>query len=282
MSLVAPPLPASPIPVDPLRWLAERWRAAAALTLGLWLLAGLFYMLVPGQKTARMVVAPAERELLAETPPGRTLPSLLSSIGLGVAQSPAPNFQTWRHLLPSPMVAAQLPPELAAPLFSSREDYERVAKDPVAVARQLKRRLRILPVADTPFYEITLRHQDSAYALALLPRLSRLADDAVRGAEVARLRGEITFLQHKLAGEETSRTLDLLGGLLQREQQRLLLLEAGEDFALRVVEPPLAPLEPDWPDPAWVLAIAAVGGPLLALLLLAAVARLRVWRWGAA
>ncbi|WP_445681895.1 hypothetical protein [Radicibacter daui] len=282
MTLAAPPLPVSPDAADPLRWLAARWRAALGLTLGLWLLAGFTWLLVPGQKTARMVVAPAERELLPETQPGRSLPSLLGSIGLGLAQNPAPNFQTWRHLLSSPTVVADLPPELAAPLFSSRADYERVAKDPVAIARQLKRRLEIHPVADAPFYEVILRHEDSAYAITLMQRLSRLADDAVRGAEAARLKGEVEFLQRKLALEQTSRTLDMLGGLLQREEQRLLLLEAGEQFALQVIEPARAPLKPDWPDPWWVLAIVALGGPMLALTGLAGVQKLQALRWGPA
>lgn len=282
MTLAAPSLPGSPVAADPLRWLAGRWRPALGLTLCLWLLTGLGWWLVPGQKTARMVVAPAERELLPETPPGRSLPALLSSIGLGIAQSPAPNFQTWRHLLSSPTVMTQLPPELVAPLFSSRASYERVAKDPVALARQLKKRLGIRPVADAPFYEITLRHEDGGYAITLLRWLGRLADDAVRGAEAARLTAEIDFLKSRLAAEQTSRTLDLLGGLLQREEQRLLLLEAGEDFAMQMVEPPRAPLEPDWPDPLWVLAIAVTGAPVLALMALAVAGRFQALRRGPA
>lgn len=150
--------------------------------------------------------------------------------------------------------AAAMIASLAGRPPAERPDADRLAT-------HLRTRFRIEPTAQPGLRRITYPHADprvaeTVIALAVASADARLLRAAQREAETL-----IAHLARLLADGSgpTDRRL-ALAALLEEQERRRLLLAADRPHAIVFVHGPVASARPDDPDPAVVLATAALGG----------------------
>lgn len=145
------------------------------------------------------------------------------------------------------------------------------------LARHLGERLMIEPVGATPLRRVSYRHEDRAYALALLGRLYAAADGRLRAEASRRGAAQVGHVRARLAQVTQAEHRHSLAEMLAGYERVLLLLEVDLPFAADLIEAPHAAVIPDAPDPF--LLPPAVGGAGAALGFLALRA-LAAWRGG--
>jgi hypothetical protein len=131
---------------------------------------------------------------------------------------------------------------------------------PEALAERLAERLSVGPVGSSGLRRIGLRHADRETALRLLALLHATADGLVREAAAAGADARIGYLQDRLAEVAQVAHRSALEALLMEQERRRMLIQADLPYAATLLERPAAPPLADWPDPALVLALAAVCG----------------------
>lgn len=131
---------------------------------------------------------------------------------------------------------------------------------PEALADRLAERLAVGPVGGSGLRRIGLRHADRETALRLLALLHATADGLVREAAAAGADARIGYLQDRLAEAAQVDHRGALEALLMEQERRRMLIQGDLPYAATLLERPAAPPLADWPDPALVLALAAVCG----------------------
>jgi hypothetical protein len=145
------------------------------------------------------------------------------------------------------------------------------------LARHLGERLMIEPVGATPLRRVSYRHEDRAFALALLGRLYAAADGRLRAEASRRGAAQVDHVRARLAQVTQAEHRHSLAEMLAGYERVLLLLEVDLPFAADLIEEPHAAALPDAPDPFLLPPAAGTAGAGLGFLALRALA---AWRGG--
>ncbi|HEV7371750.1 hypothetical protein [Arenibaculum sp.] len=225
--------------------------------------------------TATMVVGPAAGSPVRDTeePAGSQVFTLYDRflatvVGSPVAEGIAADPAVMRAVFPVAWDAASggwRPPDgLGARL---RRVFRRLAgmaawspPDAGQLGDLLRDEVQVLRVGETPLRRIVYRHRDRAFALALLNRLHRDADANLRAEVARRAARQADILRARLERVTQEEHRRMLGSMLHGHERVLLTIETGLPFAADIVEPPGAPSLPDWPNPVFVLPLAAAAG----------------------
>lgn len=239
--------------------------------------------LVTPQFTASMVVAPTGR--LGTGAMGMRMPATATA-ARGIAESGGgeeqmSDFSRYLALLTAVPVAERLraKPGLMQQLFPTAWDQvagewrppsgvaavaARLARrlagypawappDAVELSRLLKRELVIDRVDDGPVRRITFRHQDRAFALALLRDLHAAVEAHLRAEAERRIRAEMRFVHGKMSVSGSLDTQRALSSLAAEQERALLMLEVELPYAADMLEAPWAMSLADWPNPVLLL-----------------------------
>lgn len=250
---------------------ARRWRIGLAAAL-LFALAAAVVLAWPRLHVAQAVVAPAETTGIATS----TLLSPTPLVSGGLLDSrPAGNFAVYLDSLRSAEAAAMLARDTPlldhltalrglGPMGAIRRAFGlRLAADLDDAQDWLERGLGVTQGVATVTFTITLAHRDRAAALDALRRLHGLGEAKVRSdlAELARRR--ILAIEARLAAEHDQYLRGMLYDLLGQQQRAVLVVQADEAVAARIVSAPMVEIRPSLPNrPLLVLLVTA---PLAAL-----------------
>lgn len=100
-----------------------------------------------------------------------------------------------------------------------------------------------------------------AWALDLVAR----ANDRVRRRELDRAERNIAFLEEELQTADVAAVRQSVANLLEREFNSLMLARGNDSFAFEIVDPPVAPMNPYFPNAKLLGALALVLGFIVAL-----------------
>jgi len=274
------------------------------------LLAGLLAISVlrwiPPEYTASMVVGPTARTGSAAAGPRIPIQPGYSTASLtefGNGDEALSDFSRFLELLGAELTAASLlersdPLGAPAKLFPERWNPESASWQPPGgligrvrtallhaigrsdwlepdaelVARQLRRHLVIQPVGIGPMRRLVFRHPDRAFAVTVLARLAAAADGRLRAEAQRRSAAQVSFVRQRLATTTVAEHRRALADLLAQLEQTAILSEVDLPFAADPIEPPSAPMVPDWPNPMIILPLSLGAGVALGLLLAFALA----------
>lgn len=146
---------------------------------------------------------------------------------------------------------------------------------PEDFAGTLRRDLRISHRQNLAMRQLAYRHPDREVATAVLHTLVMRTDDHLRSVAAARIDGHRTYLQAHIDGMSDRAHRAALVRLHQDLTQADLLLQEGQPYAVRFIDPPWAPIQPDWPNPVFVLPVGGIVGIMMGV---AAGGLWRLWR----
>ncbi len=275
-----------------------------AIATGRWLLLGgaltgfglafLWVLVTPPEYRATMVVGPVAT--LADDAVGAALPGQLQAAPgrRRLDHDIVSNFHRFVELLNSVEVARRLSrqPDAMRLWFPESWDAEtgswRPPRHPLAalerwgtaligragwappepedLAARVGQRLWIDPVGITAMRRLSLRHRDRAVALDLLAAVHRETDELLRETAGTRAEAHIGYLNAQLGRVTLSEHRHGLTVLLSQQERDRMLIRVALPYAADPIEPPTAPLRPDWPNPMLILPVVAAAGLFGALL----------------
>lgn len=276
------------------RALAARWRFLLAVTMAWVLIALVVVQLQKPLYQANMVVAPT-------LPPSKTeTSSLLGGGGLSsLLNNGTPmevsDFSEFTTLLTSPELAARLESKhhILPILFSDAWDPRRhdwkersgpvaAVKDLIKIAlhmppsrhpdihdlaKRLDEIVTIGEVGRTGLRTISLRSTDPKLAQSLLELISTEADAVVRGQELQRSSAYIEFLRGQLQQVTLNEQKQALTAILATQERSRMLSSVDMSFSYKLVEAPRVQPDPVEPQPIRTLALAAVWGLILGVMI---------------
>jgi Chain length determinant protein len=249
--------------------------------------------------TATMVVAPAEYDPGAASRLAAQIEEYAQFATF--AQLPlkfegVPAIERYLEILASPLVAQRLEAEhqVLQRLFADQWDAERQAWRPPSglvpriegavsrffgypawkppgpedLAGYFGRTLEVRrPIATSALRRIELSRSDGAFAAHLLALLHETADDVLRQEARRRVAQQITHLEDALGATDDPPRREALNGLLGQVYQQQAMLASDLPFAVELVSPPAASATPTSLSPLLILALAAVVGAIVGMLL---------------
>lgn len=112
------------------------------------------------------------------------------------------------------------------------------------LARLLKSRLEISPVEFTNLYDVSLRYKDPQVAAQFLNWDLNTADSMIRAAALARIRGEIEYVDQRLKTITVDEHRRVLGELLASLERQNMIISGGGNYAVFVVQSPTVVARP--------------------------------------
>lgn len=207
-----------------------------------------------------MLVAPAERapkaDLKALLPdnPGFALQYLVNTIG---AQD-ATDFMRFETMLRGPQVSGVLlkDPVIRSGMAQARKFALLPAPEldsAAALSALLEKRVKIMPVGNTPLRRISIDHRDPEFGLYLLQNLYAETDRMISGEVEEKARTRSLYLKETLGRVHHPDHRRALTSLLMEQEHILMLLAMEEPFAAIVTERPYVSPRIWWPRKSLVL-----------------------------
>jgi uncharacterized protein involved in exopolysaccharide biosynthesis len=100
--------------------------------------------------------------------------------------------------------------------------------------------------------------------------LARQLNDRLRLDAETRAERNVAFLKNEIASTNVVSLQQSMGSLLESEMQKLMLARSNEEFAFKVIDPAVSPVETDSPKPVVVVATSLFVGAFLSILFLVA------------
>ena len=273
--------------------LARWWLLALGMVLGLWL-ASVVLSRATIEYTSELKVSPVQAETGGLMRRLGGLASLAGVGGLGKADAATP-FDLYLEAYFAPEVAERLAedPAVLRGAFWKEWSGGRWVEPRSAVGDMVRGLKRLLGAPHTPWREpdagrlgewlidnvvvnrsnrsaivtISLEHPDPAFAEALLARLHREADQAVRAKTLERTAGTIAYLQRKLGEVLLVEHREALAQALgEQERSRMMASVQGIAFAAEQFGAPRTTSKPTSPRAVVTLGAGLLGGLLLGVL----------------
>jgi len=260
---------------ETLRVLATRWRFIAGFVAACTLLSVVVALVLPRMYRAKAVLAPVH-----EDGSGGDLGGMMGQLGglaslAGLPSANADPTQERIAILTSRAFTTQLvrDNDLMPVLFADRWDAARGAwkgtGDEVPTLWDAYRKLNDLRQVDldskTGLVTLTIDWTDPEVA-AQWVRLHvdgvnrRVQADAVREAERS-----VAYLMEQVEKTSNVELRETLFNLVEAQTKKAMLARARDDYAFRVIDPPVAPDLPDHPRRRFIVALALVGSALVAV-----------------
>lgn len=135
------------------------------------------------------------------------------------------------------------------------------------LARLLEEELIVTPVGDGPMRRLRFRHPDREFGRTLLAAIHAAAEGLIREEAERRTGAEIDYLRRRVQEETSAENRRAFGGLLAEQERIRQMIAVALPFAADVIEPPSAPGLPDWPDPLVLLAVGALAGGAIGMVI---------------
>lgn len=245
------------------------WRGRGFVSAGAglgFLLAVFFLLAAIPQYRMTMLVAPAEHapkadiKALLPDNPSFALQYLVNTIG----SQDAADFMRFETMLRGPQLAGLLlkDPKIKDGLGQSGSFVFSAAPDmgsAAALAEFLEKRLKIMPVGNTPLRRVMIDHASPEFGLYLLGRIYAETDRVIRMEMAEKARARSLYLKNMLEKVNHPDHRRALTSLLMEQEHILMLLAMDEPFAAIIAEPPYASARIWWPRkslifPAFMLA----------------------------
>jgi hypothetical protein len=221
---------------------------------------------------------------------GSSLTSSLSSLGstlLGGRPALGTNYQQFLDLLTEPAVISRLPDrdKVLHVVFKREWDSDRniwiphrgptfflnsifglpgwQAPDARRLSELLKKAIVIVPVNNSPLYEISLDWPDPAFASSLLISLIKGADEILRVHRGNELRTREAFIRNKIAVTSDVEQRQALSAILGQTILSQAILYQTPFYTVTIVQPPVSSVAPVSPVPFLYLLFAAIAGAAL-------------------
>ena len=254
------------------------WDWRGRVLLAALLLYGLLGAMVwqwPRSFVAQMVVAPAETTAMATSTLLTPMPLLQSAL---LDSRPGGNFGVYLGALRSmeaagllatqtPILAQMTERRGAGPLGWLRHLFDwRIDADADDVLGFLDRALSPTQDGATVTWTVELPWSDRRLALDMLQRLHAFAEAKVRGDLMQLASGRVAILEARIAAERDAFSRNAMYDLLAQHQRAVMVLNADEAVAARVVSRPMVELRASLPNRPLLLALLAVAVPMLCVM----------------
>lgn len=140
------------------------------------------------------------------------------------------------------------------------------------VSRYLGKQVILETEAKTGLLKVSFTHRDPAFAVNFLNQMVSAADGQLKGDRGAIAVRKIAYFNEKLKSVTMAENRTALITLLMDEEKVMSVIQINAPYAARVLIPARASSDPTEPDIPLVLALALIGGFILALAIL-------VWRF---
>jgi uncharacterized protein involved in exopolysaccharide biosynthesis len=114
----------------------------------------------------------------------------------------------------------------------------------------------------TGLITLSMEWREAKLAAAWARAYVVLANEVIRQQARAEAAGIIDQITAKMAETQNLGTREMLVGLLAKETSKLMVATVREEYALRVIDPPVAPDDPAWPKGLVLLLLGLIGGGL--------------------
>jgi uncharacterized protein involved in exopolysaccharide biosynthesis len=245
------------------------------------------FVMTPRYRVTAIVV---EKQDETTQSTGSSLSSSLSSLGstlLGGRPALGTNYQQFLDLLTEPAVISRLPDrdKILHVVFEREWDPERniwvphhgptfflnsifglpgwQAPDARRLSEMLKKAIVIVPVNNSPLYEISLDWPDPAFASGLLFSLIKGADEILRAHRGNELATREAFIKNKIAVTSDVEQRQALSVILGQTILSQAILYQTPFYTVTVVQPPVSSVAPVSPVPILYMLFAAIVGAAL-------------------
>jgi Chain length determinant protein len=133
------------------------------------------------------------------------------------------------------------------------------------LARLLKDRLEISQVEFTDIYNVSLRYKDPQVAAQFLNWDLNTADSMVRAEALARIRGEIEYVDQRLKSVTIDEHRRALGDLLASLERQNMIISGGGNYAVFVLQSPAVEVRPSLVTLLVNVLLGFVGGAAIAI-----------------
>jgi hypothetical protein len=120
---------------------------------------------------------------------------------------------------------------------------------------------------ESPFYEISVEHQDPEFALSLLKLAYSEADQLLRDQDRREVTQRRAYLEERLARATLSDMRQVLVAMLGQEERSAMMLESALPYGARIIEPPYVSTEPVVLNPLLEVGIRVVAAIMIATIL---------------
>ena len=140
-----------------------------------------------------------------------------------------------------------LPSSIDSPV-SGKVDMQPMADSTPLSLAILKERLNIIHDKRTGLVTLTFFHKDPQIAADTLLGLIKAINNTFRLAEVEKLEASIAYLEDKTNTTSKAEIKVVLSNLIQSQLQKLMLAEVNQEYVVTLIDPPLVPNTPKFPD----------------------------------
>lgn len=143
---------------------------------------------------------------------------------------------------------------LAALSFDRTFEFSKAKTDWTAetLSDYLKQRVVLEPVSGTPLRRLIYLHPNKDFALAMVSRIHRIADEIIRARMLRDVKERIDYLNQSLTSTQNPEHRRSLVALLMEQERMKMLVSLDQSFSAAIVEPPSVSAKPVWPDPYFV------------------------------
>jgi uncharacterized protein involved in exopolysaccharide biosynthesis len=120
----------------------------------------------------------------------------------------------------------------------------------------------------TGLVTLSIRWRDPDTAALWANTLATRLNDRLRQQAQTEAERNVAYLKNEIANTSIVSLQQSIGSLLESEMQRLMLARGNEQFAFKVVDPAVPPIEPDVPKPILIVAASFLAGGFLSILFL--------------
>jgi len=140
---------------------------------------------------------------------------------------------------------------------SKQESYRAFIKDFLNISQDMK----------TSVISISIDHQSPVIAMEWVSKLVNLINKELRDDQTKRSLVSIEYLNQQMALTTYNETRLSLSRLIEQEVEKLMLVEANEEYIFKIIEPPIIPELKSSPSRALICIVGAILGFLISLLI---------------
>lgn len=119
---------------------------------------------------------------------------------------------------------------------------------------------------ETGFITLSIKHQSPNIARAWLDHIIISINQKLREDQKKRALISISYLNSQMANTNYTEIKQGLSQLIQQETEKLMLIEANEDYVFKVIDPPIAPELKSSPNRPLICIIGSLIGAILGLI----------------
>lgn len=119
----------------------------------------------------------------------------------------------------------------------------------------------------TGFITVSVRHHSPNLASDWLEIIIKNINEVMRKEQKQQSLESVNFINKQISQTNYTEVKQALSSILQRETEKLMLIEANEDYVFKTIEPPYSPEERSSPNRALICIFGALFGAVVGVLL---------------